>query len=185
MVDDPTQRGIDRRTLIKRGAVVGAVAWTAPVIIESIASPAGAVTAAPGCYRIRFAPNSDMCTNSPTNAGTACPPTGTPAQNPVTADTSVVDCLVPNAGCSNDDDEVTFQVGGCDCVLVAASAERVGGSCAGITISGVGPSSTSVTFTKSGSPDWAFFELHMCCGGADPGSASAPGGTELPVSFAG
>jgi hypothetical protein len=36
--------GIDRRTLIKRTAVAGAVAWTAPAIIGSLASPAGAVT---------------------------------------------------------------------------------------------------------------------------------------------
>src|SRR5262245_43695978 len=36
--------GIDRRTLIKRTAVAGAVAWAAPTIIGSLASPAGAVT---------------------------------------------------------------------------------------------------------------------------------------------
>jgi hypothetical protein len=185
MVEDDGARGIDRRTLIKRGAVVGAVAWTAPVIIESISSPAGAITAPPGCYRIRFTPNDDMCKNSPTNAGTACPPIGTPAQNPITADATVLNCIDESAPCSDDTDEVNFQVIGCDCAFVAASAERVGGSCAGITITGVGPSGVKVTFTKSGAPNWAFFELHMCCGGADPGSASAPGGTEIPVSFAG
>jgi len=36
--------GIDRRTLIKRTAAAGAVAWAAPTIIGSLASPAGAVT---------------------------------------------------------------------------------------------------------------------------------------------
>jgi hypothetical protein len=38
--------GIDRRTLIKSAAVAGAAAWTAPVIIDSLASPAAAAS---GC----------------------------------------------------------------------------------------------------------------------------------------
>jgi hypothetical protein len=36
--------GLSRRELIKRGAVIGGAAWTAPLIVESLASPAGAVT---------------------------------------------------------------------------------------------------------------------------------------------
>lgn len=35
---------IDRRSLIRRAAAVGALAWAAPVIIESVVSPAGAIT---------------------------------------------------------------------------------------------------------------------------------------------
>lgn len=41
---DDQRRGISRRTLIRRAAATGAVAWTAPVIIESLTSPAAAVT---------------------------------------------------------------------------------------------------------------------------------------------
>src|SRR5262245_6663748 len=44
---DVERPGIDRRTLIKRTAAAGAVAWAAPTIIGSLASPAGAVTGAP------------------------------------------------------------------------------------------------------------------------------------------
>ncbi len=36
--------GLDRRTLLKRAAAAGAVAWTAPIIIDSLASPAAATT---------------------------------------------------------------------------------------------------------------------------------------------
>lgn len=36
-----------RRDLIKRAAAVGAVAWTAPVVVESLTSPAGALTPGP------------------------------------------------------------------------------------------------------------------------------------------
>jgi len=38
--------GVDRRTLIKRAAALGAAAWTAPVILDSLGSPAAAVTGA-------------------------------------------------------------------------------------------------------------------------------------------
>ena len=41
----PTKRGgLSRRDIIKRGAIAGGVAWTAPLLIESIASPAGAIS---------------------------------------------------------------------------------------------------------------------------------------------
>jgi hypothetical protein len=39
-----TRSGIDRRTLIKRAAAAGAAAWTAPIIVESLNSPAAAAT---------------------------------------------------------------------------------------------------------------------------------------------
>jgi hypothetical protein len=37
--NDAKRPGIDRRTIIKRTAAAGAVAWTAPLIIGSVASP--------------------------------------------------------------------------------------------------------------------------------------------------
>jgi hypothetical protein len=36
--------GLDRRQLIQRAAVAGAVAWTAPVVLDSLASPAAAAS---------------------------------------------------------------------------------------------------------------------------------------------
>jgi hypothetical protein len=50
---DNEQRGVDRRTLIKRAAATGAVAWTAPLIIDSLTSPAAALTCA-GCFRFQI-----------------------------------------------------------------------------------------------------------------------------------
>jgi hypothetical protein len=38
---------------MKRAAVLGAAAWTAPAIVGSVASPAGALTTT-GCYRAQF-----------------------------------------------------------------------------------------------------------------------------------
>ena len=45
MADDVVQgerKGLSRRQMIKASAVAGAAAWTAPVIIDSLASPAAA-----------------------------------------------------------------------------------------------------------------------------------------------
>lgn len=48
VVDQDGRRGLSRRQMIKASAVAGAAAWTAPVIIDSVSSPAlGAV--ASGC----------------------------------------------------------------------------------------------------------------------------------------
>ena len=41
------RRGLSRRQMIKASAVAGAAAWTAPIIVDSLASPAAA--ASPGC----------------------------------------------------------------------------------------------------------------------------------------
>ena len=38
---------MDRRSLIKRGAVAGAAAWTAPLVLDSVFSPAAAQSAGP------------------------------------------------------------------------------------------------------------------------------------------
>jgi len=46
--------GPSRRDLIKGAVIAGTLAWTAPVIIDSLASPAAATTVATGCYRAFF-----------------------------------------------------------------------------------------------------------------------------------
>ena len=38
------ERGLSRRDLIKRGVIAGGLAWTAPVLVQSMTSPAGAQT---------------------------------------------------------------------------------------------------------------------------------------------
>jgi hypothetical protein len=46
--DDARRRGLSRRRMIKASAVAGAAAWTAPVIIDSLASPAAAASGCTG-----------------------------------------------------------------------------------------------------------------------------------------
>lgn len=45
--DARTSRGVSRRDMIKGAAVAGAAAWTAPVIIDSVISPAAAASLPP------------------------------------------------------------------------------------------------------------------------------------------
>src|SRR5438552_158797 len=47
-MDEHEDRGLSRRDVIKRAAVVGAVAWSAPMI-SSIRTPAFAASLPPGC----------------------------------------------------------------------------------------------------------------------------------------
>jgi hypothetical protein len=57
---DESHNGISRRALIRRAAATGAVAWTAPTIIGSLASPAGAVTGFPCSYMSIVVQKADM-----------------------------------------------------------------------------------------------------------------------------
>jgi hypothetical protein len=61
VVDGTGGSVIDRRTIIKRAAAGGALAWTAPVILDSLASPAGAITCTSDCVRLQFPPNDTGC----------------------------------------------------------------------------------------------------------------------------
>ena len=68
---------MDRRSLIRRSAVVGAAAWTAPMIIESVLSPAGAITGLEpsGCYKLHVRADLTCLTNwdaSDTACGEPC-----------------------------------------------------------------------------------------------------------------
>jgi hypothetical protein len=66
---------VGRRALIKRAAAAGAVAWTAPLIVDSLASPAAAATVATGCYRAQR--NRNGCGQQGfTNSLVSCDPAG-------------------------------------------------------------------------------------------------------------
>jgi hypothetical protein len=48
---EATRRGVSRRHLIRNAGIVGAAAWTAPVIIDSVSSAALATTASGPCNK--------------------------------------------------------------------------------------------------------------------------------------
>jgi hypothetical protein len=67
MGESEGKRGLSRRDLIKRSAVVGGVAWAAPTILSSLSSPAAAHTATccsgPNVFRLK---SGDNCATTPT-----------------------------------------------------------------------------------------------------------------------
>jgi hypothetical protein len=69
-----TPAGINRRELIKRAAAAGAIAWTAPVIVDSLASPAGALTLNE-CYRAQFDRDGASFVEVEPDNGAGCVPT--------------------------------------------------------------------------------------------------------------
>jgi hypothetical protein len=129
--DEPTVEGelrrLDRRTMIKRAFAVGAAAWTAPVIIDSIASPASAATVPPtlqGCNFISFNSN---CTS---NSQNSC---ATPSGCPTAANAALSQCLQVTGGVDNCKTQVTVNlVGVCataNCYISAVAAQDAGNNC--------------------------------------------------------
>jgi len=64
---------IDRRALIRRAAAGGALAWTAPVIIDSLASPASGATLT-GCFRAQFERSGSTFVEVAPDNGAGCVP---------------------------------------------------------------------------------------------------------------
>ena len=62
-----------RRSLLKKAGIAGAAAWVAPVVIDSMISPASAASVPPGTYRILL--SSEKCNPTPVlDPDTATPP---------------------------------------------------------------------------------------------------------------
>ena len=82
--------GLDRRSLIKKVGVAGAAAWVAPVVIESLVSPAAAASIPPGTYRLRL--SSERCDPTPLLDPDEVPP---PAQcTPLVTDFPATDFAI-------------------------------------------------------------------------------------------
>lgn len=55
--------GLDRRSLIKKAGIAGAAAWVAPMVLDSVLSPASAASLPPGIYKLRL--SSERCNPTP------------------------------------------------------------------------------------------------------------------------
>lgn len=62
---DQSDRSVSRRDLLRRGAIAGGLAWTAPLVIQSLTVPAGAQTSP--------TPPSSTTTTSTTPGGASAP----------------------------------------------------------------------------------------------------------------
>jgi hypothetical protein len=68
----PDEHSLDRRSLLKKVGIAGAAAWVAPVVIESLVSPAAAASIPPGTYRLRL--SSARCDPTPVLGPDLVPP---------------------------------------------------------------------------------------------------------------
>lgn len=161
MADTPAT--IDRRALIRRGVVAGAVAWTAPVIVGSIASPAAAATGAHGCNRIQM--SGANCASMAQDGN--CLPTGWAA----CTNTLNSACITSTSGptCTGTTGSEVFQItGGCSCTFVAASSRFnvpiAGAQCNGFSGAGnptITP--TMVTFPALTISTYTQFKFVLTC----------------------
>jgi hypothetical protein len=124
--DDPTaawvhneKRGMDRRTLIKGAAVAGVAAWTAPVIIDSLSSPAAAITGPRGCFQACY---NGICH---TDEHSQCP-----APNCGGNSKAAQACISVTGQCTGPGTETVQVLGGCDCMITGYILYLTSNTCA-------------------------------------------------------
>ena len=64
--------GLDRRSLIKKAGIAGAAAWVAPMVLDSVLSPASAASLPPGNYKLRL--STEQCNPTPVRNPSVAPP---------------------------------------------------------------------------------------------------------------
>lgn len=149
--------GINRRELIKRAAAGGAIAWTAPVILDSLASPAGALTLNE-CYRSQFDRSGLTYVEVVPDNGAGCVPST--CWNNRTAFTGG---LISIAG--SDGLNWTFTITAPGCVFTNDSQARVdSGDICVCSTSGAGTSSITFPGTADGTPFDRFKFIIQCAG---------------------
>jgi hypothetical protein len=137
---------LSRRRLLRRAAAAGAVAWTAPVVLQSMTAPVGAAVSgsATGCFVITAAGDNMACTvvaNPCQGLEPSTGPCGTAYQDAAASGKSYASfCIRPPNNCNADGSPKTFTINpGCTCRFVAAYGD-------GCSPSGLVVTPTSVTF---------------------------------------
>ena len=186
----PRVNGLDRRTLIKRAAAAGAIAWTAPVLVTSLTSPAAAGSCAcPGCFWVEFKPGVCGDTNNQYHTFEVPDHTCQPDYSTVSGCGDCVKargepasdfCIDTATECHEDDEVITFKilptcspkgtnVGNCRFVSGAGQAEDGVVSCVnsppGVLISDGGH---TITLDRLETIDplknrWTEFRVILCC----------------------
>jgi hypothetical protein len=155
---DRTDGGLSRRDMIKASAAAGAAAWTAPVIIDSLSSPAAAISAGLcGCHFLIF---NNQCHAD--NQGTPCNTITGCVQSALVATCLTVTPSTP--GNCQMNSSVTISVNA-DCqpgCVITTAESKSGSTCASPSVS----TPYSVTFPPISSPGYAQFDVFLTCSGA-------------------
>jgi hypothetical protein len=187
--DTRSSRGLSRRDMIKGAAVAGAAAWTAPVIIDSLSSPAGAFSGTCHKYYIKFAVRGSGAGTAWANVGKcycaepACPNSGFPNGSGTTSGYTHL-CSGSGVCTTNNTPQgpVTFSPTtanatsytvtlppGCEFDTAKTNFGAVGnydfggssGACSNASISGDKKSATYTTVVSGKTLDYAYAEF--CC----------------------
>jgi hypothetical protein len=174
---DVERPGIDRRSLIKRAAATGAIAWTAPLILDSLASPAAALTCG-ACFRVTFPPDDtgpNFC-DAPSVAVSGTCPAGTVAgcstpTNLAPGTSYSAACITPPSFCGVTTNFTgpfvlntsTACIAGCNTPrqFLAAGALTSTGNCVAPNPSF--STSTSITWFRPEGQNWASFTFVIGC----------------------
>jgi hypothetical protein len=136
--------------MIKSAAAAGAVAWTAPVIIDSLASPAAALTAPPGCRRLIFTADAS-CTRVATLQCTKCGDPTCPSGSWSTDGSTAISAFgLQFTGACNGTFNATI-VGGSSCVILQGAKNlpnNNGATCCNGNIVTPSAGGKSITFTS-------------------------------------
>jgi hypothetical protein len=185
---DGGRRGIDRRTLIKRAAATGAVAWTAPLIIDSLSSPAAALTCTGNCFLVQFGPAGAGAPNCNTTSQTVGTGTQAPCPNlsssncasttSISAGFTPANLCLSSAACQVGTATVTFTLNTTSttcftatqttCVptrrILAGQGKTVTGpGVPGCVTGSIDATGTTLTLTKAGGTSWVWFQLLVGC----------------------
>ena len=152
---DETNGGLDRRALIRRAAAVGVGAWTAPMIVDSVLSPAAAITGPPkGCTGMLF--NGGNCNLE--NQGTPCSFTLCDQTN----DDLLRPCVILTGDCQNGPLMISIAAG-CNCVITRAAAKSGNDCIAPVPDPPEATPAMTVTFPPQSSPGYAQFAINVVC----------------------
>ena len=163
--DELEAKRISRRAAIKKAAAVAGAVWVAPTIIDSLASPAAAVsTVTKGCLQVEFDPlgSGNSCDNRATAPGTPQGTfSGTPCSSPVYmggTDTTNAISVSPS-GCKNTTAAITYSIrAGVDCTFVAAAGTDGTNSS---TVTGTFPNKTFIINKPTN--NWSRINIYLTC----------------------
>ena len=176
---NPPDRGLARRDFIRKAAVAGAIGWTAPLILQSLTSPASAVSV--NCYFYVFKMsrngNSANCNgNGAIQDATSCPtPTiisgvaSCPTYTRATSTTSPVNFTVVGTCTGGATESAVFTINTVGCLIVGTAVSggaSPGPACSSsVTLSPTTPptGTTVVTVTQTGIAQngvwWAYLAI--------------------------
>jgi len=162
----PDKRGMDRRNMIKAAVAAGVGAWTAPVIIDSLASPAAAASAGAFCIAVTTATCAGGTAADYTNAFAGSDCTTNPCSGTVKpSGTNLSDFCITPSTCTWTGN-VSFTIGaGCPtCTFLAGTGAipKPGSDCVDGERSAL---NKTISFNRpsSATANWVGFRLAVTC----------------------